>query len=84
MNSSIDFYNKNVKLLGNHFLEEIQNSIEIIQKNPDRYQIGKYGIRKYIIHRFPYNIYFRCEFQKIFIIAIAHHKRKPYYWKKRL
>ncbi len=34
--------------------------------------------------RFPYSIIFRVDSDRIYVIAVAHAKRRPGYWKDRL
>jgi len=36
------------------------------------------------MERFPYGIIYRLEKNTIYIVAIAHFKRRPFYWKERL
>ncbi len=84
LNSTIDFYNRKVSGLGLEFLEEIERDINLIDGNPDRWLILKNRVRKYILKQFPYTIYYIFDPNRIYIVAIAHQKRKPFYWKDRL
>ncbi|MHA1719159.1 MAG: type II toxin-antitoxin system RelE/ParE family toxin [Promethearchaeia archaeon] len=84
LNSTIDFYNRKVSGLGFEFLEKIERAINLIDRNPDRWQILKYRVRKYIVKQFPYSIYYIFDPNRIYVVAIAHQKRKPFYWKDRL
>lgn len=40
--------------------------------------------RRMILHRFPFSVVFRERSHDIQIVAIAHAKRRPGYWAKRL
>jgi len=44
------------------------------------------NIQKYNTRRFPFSLYyvFEKDLDKIIIIAVAHQKRKPGYWKQRI
>jgi toxin ParE1/3/4 len=70
--------------LGLDFLSEVEKAVMKIQQNPNLgtpYKIQ--GIRRYTIQSFPYLIFY-TEFEEvIWVIAIAHGKRKPNYWKQR-
>ena len=49
----------------------------------DNEQLTIQGLRRYVIRRFPFIIFY-LEFETlIWVVAIAHGKRKPDYWKKR-
>lgn len=40
--------------------------------------------RKFILNKYPYKIFYKNYPEIIVIVAIAHHKRKPNYWKSRI
>jgi len=84
LNSTIDFYNQKVSGLGLEFLDEIERVINLINKNPDRWLVLKYQVRRYIVKQFPYSIFYIFEPNRIYVVAIAHQKRKPFYWKDRI
>jgi hypothetical protein len=46
-------------------------------------QISK-KIRRCLVNRFPYGIYYGIKDGTIVVIAVAHLKRKPAYWKTRM
>ena len=41
-------------------------------------------IRKKVISNFPYSILYAIENDLIVIVAVAHHKRRPIYWHRRV
>lgn len=47
-------------------------------------RIGRTDARQWIMDRLPYSIIYVDGDESIRIIAFAHHKRKPGYWRKRL
>ncbi|MEA5535078.1 type II toxin-antitoxin system RelE/ParE family toxin [Crocosphaera sp. XPORK-15E] len=84
LDHAISYYEKQKQGLGLDFLSEVEKALEKVRINPN---IGSpYSIkdlRYYVIRRFPFKIFY-TEFEGlIWIIAIAHAKRKPNYWKKR-
>ena len=86
MNFSAKYYNQKAPGLGFDFLEEIEKSLTIIEESPERWKFYGENIRKYNVRRFPFSIYYVYEKDedKIIIIAVAHQKRKPGYWKERI
>ena len=64
---------------------EIEKSLQLIEKNPERWPYYEENIHKYNTRRFPFSLYyvFEKDLDKIIIIAVAHQKRKPGYWKQR-
>lgn len=46
-------------------------------------QIGALA-RRFVLHGYPYDLVYSVDGENILIVAYAHHKRRPAYWKKRL
>jgi toxin ParE1/3/4 len=42
------------------------------------------GLRRYLFHRFPYMLVYRETGAVILVIAVAHARRRPGFWKERL
>ncbi|MHA1521467.1 MAG: type II toxin-antitoxin system RelE/ParE family toxin [Promethearchaeota archaeon] len=86
MNISAEYYNQKVPGLGYDFLVEIEESINIIQKNPRRWKFINDYIQKYNLRRFPFSIHYNYNelANKIIIVSIAHQKRLPGYWRNRV
>jgi plasmid stabilization system protein ParE len=65
------------------FIKIIDRSFKEITTNPDTYPIIKYDIRKFIIDRFPFCIYYIHSDEIIYVLAVFHDKRNPKIWQKR-
>ena len=66
------------------FRTAIDSALADIAANPQRWPcIGKSEIRQFSFTRFPYSIIYFEESNLIRILAFAHHKRRPGYWKHR-
>ena len=55
---AVEFYEDKVRGLGLDFENEIQSALISIQENPTRYAEAEEGIRRCLLRRFPYIIYF--------------------------
>jgi toxin ParE1/3/4 len=79
------YYEDQKEGLGLDFAADVEQAVDRIQQNPNLGSVYKIsGIRRYVIQRFPFLIFY-AEFDSlIWIIAIAHAKRKPDYWKSRI
>ena len=74
-------------LLAASFVWEVEKAISEIVASPETWRvIEDPGIRRYLIHRFPYALYYRWESQhdSVAIYAVMHLHREPGYWKNRL
>ncbi len=70
--------------LGLEFLLEVKNAEFKIVQNPQLWQVYESGTRRYLMKRFPFAVIYLLSKKKIQIVAVAHCKRKPEYWKERL
>jgi toxin ParE1/3/4 len=78
------FYEGRVRGLGVRFLQEFDTAITRIAEGPVRWPIVEEDLRRYVMRRFPYGIYYRMEGGELYILVVKHHSRHPDYWKYRL
>ena len=78
------FYEVRVPTLGAQFLDAANQGIRIILDDPDRWRISEADVRRYLMPRFPYAIYYRVLPDHVRILAFKHHRRHPGYWRSRL
>ncbi len=65
------------------FSAELDEAEAAILERPEAWPSGEAGTRRYLLRRFPFSVIYRAEGSKIVIIAIAHARRRPGYWKAR-
>jgi plasmid stabilization system protein ParE len=66
------------------FADETTSAIALIASAPTIWPTFEAGTRRYVLRKFPYNIIYREIRGGIEVIAVAHHKRRPKYWRGRL
>jgi len=66
------------------YLVELDLAVEAIAENPEMWPRYVHGTRRYIFHRFPFYLVYRETAGRLEIIAVAHGRRKPGYWRKRI
>ena len=80
-----DFLDERQFGLGARFLASLQNSLGKISQRPAAFRVvDSCGARKALLNVFPYTVFFLAEDSVIVIVAVAHAKRRPFYWKERL
>jgi plasmid stabilization system protein ParE len=77
------WYNEQQEDLDNELLHEIKRTIKIVQSNPYQFPIIKWDIRRAILKRFPYSIFFIVSPPIINVFALFHNSRNPKIWKSR-
>ncbi|MBI2430123.1 MAG: type II toxin-antitoxin system RelE/ParE family toxin [Ignavibacteriales bacterium] len=78
-----DYYELRVQGLGVAFLAEVERSTTFIQQNPETFPRILKVVRRKTLRRFPYSILYTFVDNTIRILAIANHKRRPFYWRSR-
>jgi len=72
-----DWYERQQAGLSRVFHQELTATVEIISETPFIYPILYRNVRRAILHRFPYLIWYRVEDDLITIIACTHGKANP-------
>jgi plasmid stabilization system protein ParE len=77
------WYEKQRVGLGDEFVFEIEKSLIIAAKAPERYATVFSDVRRTAARRFPYSIYFRVRADALVVLAVFHGRRNPAVWQKR-
>lgn len=77
------FYESRMDGLGRLFAAEVQRTISLIRQFPDAGSAAGPSRRRVLVPRFPYAIVYRRDPESIVILAVAHQKRRPGYWRRR-
>jgi hypothetical protein len=81
--AALEYYRTISPALAKDLATNIRESIQEITNRPKAYPLLRAEYRKINIKRFPYKLVFRLKGKDLYVVAFAHHKRKPSYWKKR-
>ena len=79
LSEAYSFYELEIEGLGEKFTDEIIISTKRISKFPEAFPILKNEVRKCVIRKFPYNLFYSIEKDFILILSVAHQHRKPLY-----
>jgi plasmid stabilization system protein ParE len=69
--------------LGDEFLDEAGDTIERAATYPDRHPVAFGDVRRAVLRRFPYSVYFRERGKALVVLAVFHGRRNPIAWKRR-
>ena len=59
-------------------------ALERVNKNPLHYQEVHLQVRRALVHRFPYGIFYVVMENRIIVIAVLHEARNPERWQSRI
>jgi len=80
-----NWYEQQVRDLGGEFLLCVDAVIASIERNPHLYPVVYKGIiRRALMRRFPYGVFFVVGERNVSVIAVAHAKRNPRIWQDRV
>lgn len=65
------------------FLAELDFGIQSVSLAPERWPLFVHGTRRYLLHRFPFQLIYRVANDRIEVVAVAHGRRRPGYWRSR-
>ena len=77
---AVDYYEYQLNGLGKRFLHEFNLGVKRIVNFPYAWSPVEDNVHKCILKKFPYNIIYAIEEDRIVILAVAHQRRRPDYW----
>jgi toxin ParE1/3/4 len=71
--------------LGEEFLEEVGRATALIGDHPEGCPEVHGRVRRALLHRFPYSLYYRLlpEAELVEVRAVVHQRRRPRTWRRR-
>jgi plasmid stabilization system protein ParE len=83
IHEAFDWYFKRSFQTAEAFLDEIGKSLSQIVSHPKLYPAYLHHTRRRILKGFPYSVIFQEKEDTLRVLAIAHAKRRPGYWRSR-
>jgi toxin ParE1/3/4 len=79
-----EYYARARPELATEFLAEFDNAIQAILAEPDAFEQVRPRIRRYLLRRFPYGVYYRMPDENtVRVVVVRHHSRRPGYGLRR-
>ena len=78
------FYEGRAPGLGARFLDATERAIQLLQGHPDLGTPLSATIRSVTVPQFPYAVVYRVDADRLFVVAVAHFRRRPKYWAGRI
>ena len=64
------------------FEEEIDRTLRVILERPELYQTVESTVRRALVRKFPFSVFYRMLPEWIEVIAIVHQSRDPRTWRR--
>jgi plasmid stabilization system protein ParE len=83
INEAYRWYENQQSGLGDEFLDRISETLDRICQMPESYAVVYRDIRRAVVQRFPYAVYYRVVSSRVVVTAIFHGRRNPKAWQTR-
>ena len=80
---AIDWYEARQGGMGKSFAGELDDITTRIGTNPLLFPVVRRGVRRAVLRRFPYGVFFRVLPDRVQVIACLHTSRDPRRWEAR-
>ena len=65
------------------FMAEVERAIERVGATPLQWSPHVHGTRRISLRRFPFHLVYQVLDSDVLVLAVAHNRRRPAYWKDR-
>ena len=77
------FYDTKAEGLGDQLLAEVRAAAAYIESFPESSPVIERGVRRKVLAKFPYDLYYTLDPSHIVILSVAHESRRPGLWRGR-
>lgn len=77
------WYEDKAEGLGAEFVRAVDACFASIERNPTAYAVVHKQVRRALLRRFPYGIFYLVEGETIVVLACFHGSRDPKQWQRR-
>jgi plasmid stabilization system protein ParE len=81
--ASFEWYAVQSGVAAEQFASAVDATLGLIAADPQRFAAIDGQHRECLVARFPFRIIYRVERGRIIVVAVAHAKRRPGFWKSR-
>lgn len=77
------WYDARERGLGRDFLRAFRAATDLLKRNPLHYQIVFAEMRRVLLRRFPYGVFYEIHGSDVVVLGCMHEARNPEEWQKR-
>jgi len=76
-----EWYDQRRAGLGSRFEAAVERTLEMISASPVSFPVVHRDVRRALVRRFPYGLFYRIRGETIHVLALLHSRRDPALWK---
>lgn len=77
------YYEERQAGLGTRFRDHLELALRRVQRSPERYPLVYRSLRRTLVDRFPYLIFYRTVGDAVLVVAVMHGRQNPKTWMSR-
>lgn len=81
--AAVEYYEEALPGLGRRLRDKLRETIDLAVAHPDAGNRRRFEMRHLIVSGFPHDVVYRVRGEVLEVLALAHHRRRPGYWKDR-
>ena len=79
----VSYYRRQGAAVSESFSAEVERAIGLVAEAPERWPPYLEETRRFLLRRFPFSVVYVVRGTTIYVLAVAHAKRRPGYWTRR-
>jgi plasmid stabilization system protein ParE len=83
LEEAFGWYEERTPGLGSGFMRAVRAAFATVSRNPEQFARVRGEIRRALVRRFPYAVYYIVEPGQISVIAVVHTRQHPRRWQSR-
>jgi len=80
---AVEWYEQQRLGLGSEFAGACHSALVLIRDQPNVFRRVHGDIRRVMLRRFPYAIFYRSRDAELLVLAVMHERRDPHRWRER-
>ena len=83
IDEAFEWYRKRAEPAAAAFLEELDSALAQIAAAPEQHHLVRGRLRRVLLHRFPYGVYYKVFANAVSVVGVIHGHRHPRNWLSR-
>jgi toxin ParE2 len=84
VDEAVAYFDEQRSGLGDRFEQDLLATVNFLTEHPLSGKALTERVRRFRLRTFRYNVIYVVDGQEVVIVAVAHHRRRPGYWRSRL
>ena len=84
LDHAINYYRLRSLVVARDFFNEVRRASTLLLDFPQACPIVRGEVRQKVLRRFPFSVLYMIDGDRVVVVAVMHHHRRPDYWHDRI